>query len=115
MTTERLEERMGRIEAVLPHLATKGDIAEVQAVLPHLATKEDIAEVKRLISDREAIMLKWLIGITTATAVSLVMIFLRRLHLETCPRWRPSTSLGRPRYAQDERIVLVFRKLNRSS
>ncbi len=100
MTTEKLEERMGRIEAVLPHLATKGDIAEVQAILPHLATKEDLAEVqailphlatkedlaevKTLISDREAIMLKWLIGITTTTAVSflmvlvsLVMIFLR--------------------------------------
>ncbi len=74
MTTERLEERTGRIEAILPRLATKEDLAEVKAVLPHLATKEDLAEVKMLISEREAIMLKWLIGITTTTAVSLLMV-----------------------------------------
>ncbi len=45
--------------------------------MPHLATKEDIAEVKMLISEREAIMLKWLIGITTTTAVSLLMVLIR--------------------------------------
>ena len=61
MTTEVIEERMGRIEAVLPHLATK----------------EDIAEVKRLISDREASMLKWLAGITTTAAASLLMPLIR--------------------------------------
>ena len=61
MTTEGIEERMGRIEAVLPHLATK----------------EDIAEVKTLISDREASMLKWLVGITTTAAASLLMALIR--------------------------------------
>ncbi len=58
MNTDSVEERLARIEALLPHLATKADIAEVKA----------------LISDREAIMLKWLIGITTTTAVSLLMV-----------------------------------------
>ena len=61
MTAEVIEERMGRIEAVFPHLATK----------------EDIAEVKRLISDREASMLKWLVGITTTAAASLLMALIR--------------------------------------
>jgi len=58
MTTERHEERLARLEAVLAHLATK----------------EDIAELKTLISDREAIMLKWLVGFTATTAVSLLIV-----------------------------------------
>lgn len=52
-------------------------MGRIEAVFPHLATKEDIAEVKRLISDREASMLKWLVGITTTAAASLLMALIR--------------------------------------
>ncbi len=59
---EIVEGRMSRLEERL---------AGIEAVLPHLATKEDIADVKRIIIEREAVMLKWLIGITMTAAVGL--------------------------------------------
>jgi len=50
-TTSRLEAMFGdvrqalaRIEATLPHLATKAEMAEVLKTLPHLATKAELAD-----------------------------------------------------------------------
>jgi hypothetical protein len=39
----RIEERLGRIEGALPHIASKADVASVAAVLPSLATAAAIA------------------------------------------------------------------------
>ena len=59
--------------------ALTDSVAALEARLDRLATKEDIAEVKRLIADREATMLGWLIGIVSVTAVTLVAAVARML------------------------------------
>ena len=55
-TTER--ERLSAIEAVLPHLATKADVADV---------KVDVERVRADIERMQANMIKWHIG--TAIAI----------------------------------------------
>ncbi len=40
-----VRQALARIEATLPHLATKVEMAEVLKTLPHLATKAEMAEV----------------------------------------------------------------------
>ena len=52
-------------------------LARLEAHLEHLATKEGLGEIKTLISDREAKMLRWLIGITSVAAISLVAAIVR--------------------------------------
>ena len=54
-TTER--ERLSAIEAVLPHLATKADVADV---------KVDVERVHAAIERLRADMIKWQIGIAIA-------------------------------------------------
>jgi hypothetical protein len=40
----RIEDAVNRIAAVLPHLATKADLARIEAALPHLATRAELAD-----------------------------------------------------------------------
>lgn len=54
-----------------------GRVSAIEAHLQYLATKEDIGDVKRLISDRESSMLKWLIGILIANGIALVVALIR--------------------------------------
>ena len=54
-----------------------GRVSAIEAHLQHLATKEDIAEVKKLISDKESSMLRWLIGIISLAAISLGVALVR--------------------------------------
>ena len=100
MTTETQapadESRLSAIEAVLPHLATKEDVAliphlatkeevaKIEAVIPHLATKEDVAKVETKVSELETKlvetkneMLRWTIGsIAVSTTILGLLIAL---------------------------------------
>ena len=42
-TEDRINRLETAFETVLPHLATKADLANFETVLPHLATKADLA------------------------------------------------------------------------
>ena len=58
---ERLEQRVGAIEATLVHMATKADIESV----------------KTLIAERETTMLRWLMGMVTASALAVTIALVR--------------------------------------
>ena len=49
----------------------------MEAHLQHLATKEDIRRIEGLIAQREASMLRWLIGILVVASVSLAVALIR--------------------------------------
>ena len=93
MTTETQaptdESRLSAIEAVLPHLATKEDVAliphlatreevsKIEVVIPHLATKEDVAKLETKLVETKNEMLRWTIGsITIATTILGLLITL---------------------------------------
>ncbi|MYE53641.1 MAG: hypothetical protein F4X34_00390 [Chloroflexi bacterium] len=83
MTTETQvpadESRLSVIEAVLPHLATKEEVAKISAVIPHLATKEDVAKLETKLVETNNEMLRWTIGsIATATTILGLLITLTR-------------------------------------
>ena len=56
-----------------------GRVSALEAHLQHLATKEDIRRIETLIAQREAAMLRWLIGLVltagAALAIALVRVF----------------------------------------
>ncbi|MCY4462157.1 MAG: hypothetical protein OXC26_17475 [Albidovulum sp.] len=54
-----------------------GRVSALEAHLHHLATKEDISEIKVLISERETLMLRWLIGIISIASITLIAAILR--------------------------------------
>ena len=71
--TERVAERLARIEARLEHMATREDLANleakmsrIEARLEHMATREDLANF-------EARMLRWVAGFLMFGTVSLVI------------------------------------------
>lgn len=72
-------ERLARIEARMEFMATREDIAlarrEIVGVKAELRTS--IADLKTLISEREASMQRWLLGITSAALASVVMTLVR--------------------------------------
>lgn len=74
MTTETQtpidDSRLSAIEAVMPHLATKEDIA----ILPHLATKEDVAKLETKLVETKNEMLLWMAGMFTAAVVTLGLL-----------------------------------------
>ena len=83
MTTEAQapteESRLSVIEAVLPHLATKEEVAKISAVIPHLATKEDVAKLDTKLVETNNEMLRWTIGsIAIATTILGMLITLTR-------------------------------------
>ena len=95
MTTETQapadESRLSAVEAVLPHLATKEDVAliprlatkeevsRIEAAIPHLATKEDVAKLETKIVEIKHEMMKWTIGsIAIATTILGLLITLTR-------------------------------------
>ena len=64
--------KLDRVEAVLPHLATKAELASLQTVLPHLTTK---AELEAMRTD----LIKWIVGaalssVAAATATAITTI-----------------------------------------
>ena len=54
-----------------------GRVSALEAHLQHLATKEDIQRVEGLIAQREASMLRWLIGILAVASISLAVVLIR--------------------------------------
>ena len=52
----RIEERL---EATLPHLATKADLARIEATLPHLGTKAELADVRAELADKPSRLYMW--------------------------------------------------------
>jgi hypothetical protein len=92
----RLAETLSRIDAALPHLATKAELAEIKidlagvhgaiagvhGELPHLATKTEIAdlrgeirtgfaEIRRELAQLELRLVVWLGGVVVAAVVAL--------------------------------------------
>ena len=63
---------MSAIEAVLPQLATKEDVA----IIPHLATKEDVAKLETKIVETRNEMVRWMVG-TVVAATTILGITLR--------------------------------------
>ncbi len=81
-----INSRLAAIEAVIPHLATKADIANMATKDDIAATKDDIAAIKDDIADlRVAIekgqfsLIRWFIGVTLAFAAILVPLMLHIL------------------------------------
>ena len=52
--------------ALIPHLATKEDIAKIAVVIPHLATKEDIAKIETKVIESKNEILGWMAVMFTA-------------------------------------------------
>ena len=52
-------------------------LARLEEALGHLATKADIEGVKTLIAEREAVMLRWLMGMVAAAGVAVVIALVR--------------------------------------
>ena len=63
-----VETQVGAILAIIPHLATKADVADI----PHLATKADVAAI-------EAKIIKWIIA-TTLTSATLAFAVAKFVH-----------------------------------
>lgn len=61
-------ERLTRLETKVENMATREDLAKVQT---------SIAEIKTLIVQREASMLRWLLGILITTAAGMVTVLIR--------------------------------------
>ena len=59
-----LRSQVSAILAIIPHLATKADVADI----PHLATKADIADVKADVAAAEAAIIKWIVATVLASA-----------------------------------------------
>ncbi len=54
-----------------------GRLSAIEAHFQHAATKEDIRRLEGLISQREASMLRWLIGILAVASISLAVALFR--------------------------------------
>lgn len=54
-----------------------GRVSALEARLDYLATKEDIRRIEALIAQREAAMLRWLIGILSVAGISLAIALIR--------------------------------------
>lgn len=72
--------------AVIPQLATKADVADVrtsigaiEAVIPQLATKADVAAVKADVAAIETAIIKWIIA-TTLTSAALAFAIAKFVH-----------------------------------
>ena len=84
LTEERptTEERVSRIEAVLPHLATKADVAGVRAEIAGVETRliTRIAEVEtrltKQIAESETRIVRWIIA-SVSLAVAVVTVINR--------------------------------------
>ncbi len=63
-----LEERVREVEKLLVRLDERSH---------NLATKADIAEIRKVIVEREASLLRWLIGIISIALVSLTVVLVR--------------------------------------
>lgn len=61
-------ERLTRLETKVENMAAREDLAKVQT---------SIAEIKTLIVQREASMLRWLLGILITTAAGMVTVLIR--------------------------------------
>ena len=52
-------------------------LARLEEALGHLATKADIEGVKTLIAQREAVMLRWLMGMVASAGVAVAIALVR--------------------------------------
>ena len=52
-------------------------LVRIETLIENMATKTDIQAIETLISRREATMLKWLIGLVSIGAISLVAALIR--------------------------------------
>lgn len=69
---ERVERRTGeRLERL------EQRVAGIATAIGYLATKADIEGVKTLIAEREATMLRWLIGMVATSALAVAIALVR--------------------------------------
>ena len=59
--------------------AVERQLVKIETRMESMATKEDIQAIKTLIAERESKMLRWLIGICSIGAISLVVALVRTL------------------------------------
>lgn len=59
-----LRSQVSTILGVIPHLATKADVA----IIPQLATKADVVAVKADVAAVETAIIKWIVATTLASA-----------------------------------------------
>ena len=52
-------------------------LARLEQAMEHVATKADIEGVRTLIIEREAVMLRWLIGVASMVAVTVGIAMVR--------------------------------------
>ena len=73
LTEERptTEERVSRIEGVLPHLATKADVAEVRVEIA-----ESEARLTKQIAESETRIVRWIIA-SVSLAIAVVTVVYR--------------------------------------
>ena len=82
MTTESIDNRISRIEATLPHLATKADVESLRtdmiagdaALRTDMETlrgefKSDIESLRTEIYQHEARLIKWMIGSVVTASI----------------------------------------------
>ena len=79
ITEERptAEERVSRIEAVLPHLATKADVAEVRTEIAEseARTAERIAEVRAEMAKSETRTVRWIIASVSLGVAVMTIVY----------------------------------------
>ena len=67
--------RIDRIEGRVNEIDQR--LSRIEGKLEHLATKEDVQAVMAQISGSEARLLRWLIGVIAAGAISVVIALIR--------------------------------------
>ena len=78
-TEDRMTKLETAFETMLPHLATKADLANLDTALPHLATKVDLAKLEtdlvKAISRLESKMMWGALGLLVGMATIIVKLF----------------------------------------
>jgi hypothetical protein len=63
---EDVLKRLGSVEAHVSEL--RSQVSAIVAVMPHLATKADVAEVKADVAAVETVIIKWIVATVLASA-----------------------------------------------
>ena len=72
---EHVFERLARLDTVFDRLARLEE--SVANIKENMATRADIQEIKTLIAEKEAVQVRWLLGIMSAACVTLVVAMIR--------------------------------------
>lgn len=74
---DEMSRRLGNIESDVAEL--KADVRAISAIIPHLATRAEIAELRTEIASMETTIIKWIIATMLATG-GLAFSFAKFVH-----------------------------------